>query len=238
MRIGVIDSGVGGLTVLKELINKYPQNNYFYCGDNINIPYGSKNKEQLITLTDKMLTFLLKKKVEMIIIACGTISSNIYNELKEKYTTPIYEIISPTIDYLKKRQYKKVALLATPMTVKSKAFENTIKIACPLFVSLIENNDYGLKLDEAINLYLSSLNNIDALILGCTHYPIIEDKIRIKLKNVDLINMGKILCDNLNIINGKQKEIKLYFSKVNPNLIANIDRIIKDKYELEEIHYA
>ena len=100
MRIGLFDSGVGGLTVLKTLINKYPNNEYIYYGDTLNVPYGNKSKEELLKLSRHNIEFLLSKKVDMIIIACGTVSSNCLTELKKEYRIPIYSIIEPTINYL------------------------------------------------------------------------------------------------------------------------------------------
>ena len=101
MRIGVFDSGLGGINVLSCLIKKYPHNEYIYFGDTKNLPYGDKTKEELMNLASNAIEFLLTKNVEMIIIACGTISSSCYNELKMKYHIPLYDIISPTIKYLK-----------------------------------------------------------------------------------------------------------------------------------------
>ena len=100
MRIGVFDSGIGGLTVLKTLINKYPCHEYIYCGDTKNIPYGEKSIDELKQLSSNIINFLISKNVNIIIIACGTVSSNIYSYLKDKYSVPIYDIISPTINPL------------------------------------------------------------------------------------------------------------------------------------------
>ena len=234
MKIGVFDSGIGGLFVLKELINKYPNNMYYYFGDNINIPYGTKSKYELKLLSSKIIDFLMTKEVDIIIIACGTISSNIYSELKEIYDIPIYDIISPTIEYLNNSNYKTIGVLATKMTVKSQVFNKINKdihqASCPKLVPLIENNlDYQKTLDE----YLKQLPKVDTIVLGCTHYPIFEDYLN-KL-NYKTINMGKILCEKLNLENNKELKIRLYFSKVNHNLITNIDKIIKYDYQLEEL---
>ena len=89
MRIGVFDSGLGGLTVLEALIKKNPQNEYVYFGDALNIPYGDKSKEELLKLSSKIVKFLESKKVDIIVIACGTLSSNVYSELDDLTTTPI-----------------------------------------------------------------------------------------------------------------------------------------------------
>ena len=93
MRIGVFDSGIGGLTVLKELVRKYPNNEYIYVGDTLNVPYGEKNKNELFSLSAKIIDYLLLKKIDIIIIACGTVSSNIKDELIRKYSIPIIMVL-------------------------------------------------------------------------------------------------------------------------------------------------
>lgn len=238
MRVGIFDSGIGGLTVLKELIAKYPHNQYFYFGDNTHMPYGSKSKEELKKLSQNNIEFLLSKNVDIIIIACGTVSANLGSYLKRKYQIPIYDVISPTIKFLNNSDFNKIGLLATEMTIKSKVFDKVKKelfsVACPLLVPLIEaNEDATMELQK----YLNKLpKDIDALVLGCTHYPILVDEIKSKITTIDIINMGQVLCEDVNIISGKETKIRLYFGKVNHQLIENIDRIIKKDYQLEEIY--
>lgn len=238
MRVGIFDSGIGGLTVLKELIAKYPHNQYFYFGDNTHMPYGSKSKEELKKLSQNNIEFLLSKNVDIIIIACGTVSANLGSYLKRKYQIPIYDVISPTIKFLNNSDFNKIGLLATEMTIKSKVFDKVKKelfsVACHLLVPLIEaNEDATMELQK----YLKKLpKDIDALVLGCTHYPILVDEIKSKITTIDIINMGQVLCEDVNIISGKETKIRLYFGKVNHQLIENIDRIIKKDYQLEEIY--
>lgn len=242
MRIGVFDSGVGGLTVLKELVIKYPKHQYYYFGDNKNMPYGSKSKKELMILSDKIIQFLLDKEVDLIVIACGTISSNIYEEISKKYELPIYDIISPTVRYINNSNFNKIGVIATSMTIDSKVFEKLIKKpvfskACPLLVPIIENQQIDKELDKVLQKYLSDLKKqeIDALILGCTHYPILYDKIKQYLPNTELINMGTVLAQELEIKGTKDRMIRLYFSKVNHTLIENIDNILPFDYQLEEV---
>ena len=224
MKIGLFDSGVGGLTVLKELL-KY-KNEYYYFGDNINIPYGTKTKYELQILSSKIIEFLLTKDVDMIIIACGTISSNVYEYLKNKYNIPIYDIISPTLNYLKDKPYY---TFATPMTCKSKIFDNAIE--CPLLVPSIEN---GKDVTPALKEYLDEIPLNSNLVLGCTHYPILTNEILTLRPDLNLINMGKVLCDSLDLESHKLK-VRLYFSEVDRNLINNIEKIINVDYQLEEL---
>lgn len=236
MKIGIFDSGIGGLTVLAELIKKYPNNKYYYFGDNINAPYGTKSKEELLKLSNKIINFLNKKEVDLIIVACGTISSNVFDKLPKD--TKIYDVISPTIDYINNSNYENIGLIGTNMTIKSKTFEKRInkKIiarSCNDFVPYIENEQ---SLTNIIPKYMNIFKDkVDVLILGCTHYPIIEKELNDYLDSkIPLINMSTILADSLKLGN-KEKQIRLYFSKVNHTLISNIDKIIKEKYYLEEV---
>lgn len=222
MRIGIFDSGIGGLTVLKELLN-YP-NEYYYCGDNINIPYGTKSIDELKLLSCKMIDFLLTKNVDLIIIACGTISTNIFEYLKNKYNIPIYDIISPILDIID----DDTTVLATPMTVKSNKFIKAI--ACPLLVPLIEKSE---DCTESLKEYLSQVRT-NKIVLGCTHYPILTDKIKEINPNLEIINMGKVLCQKLRLPSNDLK-INLYFTKIDESLINNINKIILNDYKIEEI---
>ena len=167
MRIGVFDSGIGGLTVLKKLINKYPNNQYIYYGDTKNLPYGSKSIDELKILASNIIEFLIQKKVDMIIIACGTVSSNLSNYLKEKYSIKIIDIISPVITYLNNSNFNKIGVIATEATINSKIFSNNInkdikEIACPMFVQLIENN--GNELTKYIDIYLNNLKDRELIV--------------------------------------------------------------------------
>lgn len=245
MRIGVFDSGIGGLTVLKEFIKKHPHHQYFYFGDTANLPYGTKSKEELRILVDKIIHFLFTKDVDILIIACGTISANLYEELKQKYDIPIYDVINPMIAYLENSSYNTIGLMATKMTVQSKTFEKKcrkpfISKACPLLVPLIENGEYESDaLEKSLVEYtLEFKDKVDCVILGCTHYPVLSDKIANILPNIPLLNMGTVLADSLNLEGHGKLEVRLYFSKINHTLIENIDRIIDCKYALEEIKDA
>jgi len=237
MRIGLFDSGLGGLTVLKEFKKKYPNNEYIYFGDNKNLPYGSKTKEELFNLSCNAIEYLISKNVELIIIACGTVSSNVYNELKTKYNVPIYDIITPVINYIDESDFKTVGLIATQATISSNKFKDGINKtfygqACPLLVPYIEG-DKSIDINSVLNEYLSNIKDFDAIILGCTHYPLLENEIK-KITNSKLINMGTILCDSLNIIDSIEK-VNLYFSKYDNNLIEKVNNIIDFEYEIEGV---
>lgn len=233
MRIGVFDSGVGGLTVLKKLIDKYPNNEYIYYGDAKNIPYGEKTIEELKRLSCKIIDFLISNNVDMIVIACGTISSNIYEYLKSKYNIKIIDIISPTIDFINNSEYKKIGVLATRSTVNSKVFTNrlnkeVVEVACSNFVPLIENNRLE-EVNEYFDMYLKDMKDVNLIVLGCTHYPIIRDRINSYFNGtIELFNMADAIND---ISNDGEGKVDLYFSKIDDSIINNVNLIIGDKFD-------
>lgn len=230
MRIGMFDSGIGGLTVLKSFLKHHPNNEYIYYGDTLNMPYGDKTKEELLEKSKKIIEFLQSKNVDIIVIACGTVSSNIYNELKEFCKVPIYNIISEVKDYILKREYKKVLVMATSATVSTHVFKNMNQeiineVACPKLVPLIENNKLDL-LDEVLDEYIDKKEDYDAIILGCTHYSIIKEKIKNKMNsNIEIIELGEIVAKNIKL-KESNKNLELYFSKEMPNLSDNINKIL------------
>ena len=229
MRIGIFDSGIGGLTVLKTFLKEYPNNEYIYYGDTLNLPYGNKTNEELLHLSDKAVKFLINKNVDIIIIACGTVSSNCLDYLKNKYNIPIYDIISPTLEYLNNSNYQNIGVIATNRTIDSHIFKNNLnkniyEINTPELVPIIESNNLD-NLDNILDIYLEEYKNkIDVLVLGCTHYPIIYNNIDKYLNNrVLLLDMSIPLINkisNNNLSNNKQS-INIYYSKISDLLIDN-----------------
>lgn len=199
--IGMFDSGCGGLTVLKEYLKLMPNENYIYYGDTAHLPYGDKSKDKIIKFSRNIVEFLISKNVKMIIIACGTASAQAFETISKEYEIPIKNIITPTASSI---HDKNIGVIATKGTIKSNAWENAIKkynpnsnivsLACPLFVPIVEEGFAKTKIaDYAIKEYLSKFNgsNITSLILGCTHYPILAEKIQKEIgENVKLINAG------------------------------------------------
>lgn len=236
MRIGLFDSGIGGLNVLKEFLKKYPKNEYYYYGDTKNLPYGEKRKETLLTLSTKIIHFFEKKQVDLIIIACGTISSTCYQELKQMTSIPIFDIITPTIEYLQSLDKKNILVFGTKRTIESHIFKKSIpkniyEVATLEFVPMIES----YKIDTTIiKNYLLKFRNIDCLVLGCTHYPLLIPEFKKYLnENTLLVDMGVCLTKKMHIQNGDKQEIHLFFTKIDEVLRENIDRIVKVEYSLE-----
>lgn len=237
MKIGMFDSGIGGLTVLKEFIKKYPNNHYIYYGDTKNLPYGTKEKEELLKLVKPIISFFTKQKVDFIIIACGTISANCFFELKKMTTIPIYDIITPTINYLNHNNYKSIAIFATNRTIDSHIFKDkliakdVLEIKTPEFVPMIENNKLDLSI---IKNYCLQVLNYDILILGCTHYPLLINELK-KYLSIPILNMAIPLLNSIEISNDTNFKLELYFTKIDTNLINNIQKIIKESYIIKEI---
>ena len=204
--IGMFDSGVGGLTVLKEVMKELPNEDVIYLGDTKRFPYGTKSKETIIKCTREAIEFFITKKVKMVVIACGTASSQALEEVRKIYNIPIVGIIEPTVKYLaEENRFKKIGVIATTGTIKSKSWEKNLqksisnaKIvskACPLLAPMAEE---GWTENEIARLtikeYLKGLEDVDSLILGCTHYPLFEKIIKEELgENVKTINTGAIM---------------------------------------------
>ena len=111
--IGIFDSGVGGITILKEIQKRLPNENYIYLGDTKNFPYGEKNREEIIKFAIQNVEYLIKKNVKIIVIACGTATSQAIDILQQKFEIPIIGIIKPTVEYIKEKEYKEVGVIAT-----------------------------------------------------------------------------------------------------------------------------
>ena len=239
MRVGVFDSGIGGLTVLHTLIKNYPNNEYIYYGDTLNLPYGTKTIKELETLSSNIIEFLLSKEVDIIIIACGTVSSNCLNYLKNKYQVPIYDIISPTIKYLNESKYQNIGIIATERTIESHIFKNNInkniyEIKTPELVPLIENNQLE-NLNKTLDKYLLKYKNkLDLLVLGCTHYPIIKKHLNNYFNNnIEILDMSNLILNKVKEDN--TSNIDIYFSKLNDTIINNTKKILElDNINIKE----
>lgn len=231
MRIGLFDSGIGGLTVLKAFIKYHPNNEYFYYGDTLNVPYGDKSIDELYNCVQNIINYLKNKKVDMIIIACGTVSANLYERLKNEIDIPIYSVISNIPKYIEENNYKKTLVMATTATINSHIFKKTLKnevieVACPKLVPLIEKGNYNL-IDETLDEYLKDTEGIDSLVLGCTHYPLVKENIRKKIgREVSILDMGEILAKSIKTKDSFYK-LDLYFSKKTEELDKNVNFILK-----------
>lgn len=244
--IGIFDSGVGGISVLRECIKLLPNENFIYFGDIINAPYGDKTVGELINLGINNVKFLLNHNCKAIVIACNTISSTAYSTLLKKFDVPIVEVIVPAVEEAEKISVnKKVVVFATNATISSHIYEkklkeynfqNIIEIACPSFVPLIEEEAEKFKIIKAIKNDVKDIKDSDTIILGCTHYPFILDEIREVFPHLNIINPAKRTAFNLekllnsnDMLSNRREYIRMYSSK-NTILFEKLAK--KYKYEL------
>ena len=209
--IGVFDSGVGGLTVLAEIRKNLPNENIIYLGDTKNFPYGSRTKEEIIDFAIQNVEILIKKQVKVIVIACGTATSQALDTLKEKFDIPIIGIIEPTVQYIEKQNYQEIGVIATEGTIRSGAWEQKLKEkildikvtnkACPMLATIAEEGKaQSPEGRKVIKEYMEPFKekHVNKIILGCTHYPIYEQIIREELGyEVELINTGETVAKYL-----------------------------------------
>lgn len=206
--IGVFDSGIGGLTVLRELLKAFPDENFIYLGDTARLPYGSKSADTVRKYSEQNMNFLIRHDVKAIVVACNTASTQIFETVYNHI--PVYNVIDPgSLLAAQTTQNKKVGVLATRATIKSESYTQKIKkhdptieifnAACPLFVPLAEE---GWHDDPITNLiayrYLQELKNhdVDTVVLGCTHYPLLKNAIqKVFGQSVTLIDSGLAIAE-------------------------------------------
>lgn len=203
--IGVFDSGVGGLTVVKSIIERLAHESIVYFGDTARVPYGTKSKDSITSFSREIVEFLIERKVKLIVIACNTVCASSLEILSRDYSIPIIGVIGPgSRAAVNSTKNLRVGVIGTPRTIDSGAYLDTIKfinnnieitsLSCPLFVPLVEEgwNDNTIALSVA-EKYLSPLKqeNIDTLVLGCTHYPLLKGVIsKVLGPTVDLVDSG------------------------------------------------
>lgn len=207
--IGIFDSGVGGLTVAHAIKQTLPGESLVYFGDTAHLPYGDKSAESIKYYSKKITEFLLDHGSKVILVACNSASASAFDTLKQEFDgrTILLDVIDPVIDYLSSRNFKKIGVIGTKRTISSGTYELKVKqkspgtniasLATPLLVPMIEE---GFIFDDISNAiirnYLSdpSLAGIEALILGCTHYPIIRNQIsKIFDFNVEVVDSARIV---------------------------------------------
>jgi glutamate racemase len=218
--IGIFDSGFGGVSTLRGIVREIPEYSYIYLGDNARTPYGTRSQKVIYEFSCQAVNFLFKKNCDLIIFACNTASSKALRKIQQNYVKKQKEkkvlgVLIPAVEEAtKKTKNKKIAVIGTEGTIESKAYIKEIKIidksikvyqkATPLLVPLVESGEYSSKITKTIlRNYLKDFlkKDIDTLILGCTHYGILEKKIR------------QIVGPKINIISDKYvvpKKLKNY----------------------------
>ena len=255
--IGIFDSGIGGLTVVKEVIKLLPHENIVYFGDTARVPYGIKSKETIIKFSLENTLFLLQKDVKMIVVACNTSSSLALPTIRKHFKIPILGVIMPGAkEAVYATKNGKIGVIGTRATINSRAYEEEIKRldcaikvysqSCPMFVPIVEEgwlND-GIT-NKVAEKYLSPLKakGIDTLILGCTHYPLLKRKIQeIMGKGVKLIDSAQqvavevkhVLSQEGLLNNGRRAAAREYFVSDEVAIFKNVAKMFLGS-ELKEV---
>ncbi|MEW6410320.1 MAG: glutamate racemase [Nitrospirota bacterium] len=200
--IGIFDSGIGGLTVLKEIKRNLPEEDIVYLGDTARVPYGIRSPETITRYSFEAAAFLMKLNIKMLVVACNTSSAISLNALKRSVSVPVIGVIEPGARAaVNASKTRRIGVIGTEATISSGAYARAIKkisqraeivaAACPLFVPLVEEGWFDNEITRlTAELYLSPLkkDNIDTLVLGCTHYPLLKDVI------------GNIMGDSVSLI--------------------------------------
>lgn len=204
--IGIFDSGLGGLTVVKAVLEHMPNENIIYLGDSLNVPYGEKTSGQITEFVIKNTEFLLRHGVKAVAIACNTADATSRGKLMQCYSLPIIGVISPASHKAAElTKNKKVGVIATSTAVNSGAYERTIKsylsdcqvfsVPAPKLVPLVEAGKIhkeDTEMLEALEEYLNPLKakGIDTLILGCTHYPLVFELVKDMMPDINIVSSG------------------------------------------------
>lgn len=246
--IGVFDSGVGGLTFAKEIKHLLPHENIIYYGDTKHLPYGDKSREAIVRFSEKITTFLLEQNCKAILIACNSATANALKEVKDLVggQTPIIDVISPVAEKVAFEIHTNVGVIATKATVNSGLYRKSIRklnkyikvdeLATPLLVPAIEEGFRNHPITHSILYhYLSNnkLKNIETLILGCTHYPLLMEEIRQyygnRVRVIDspniVINELRHILDKYSLLNASMQHpnYQFYLS----DLTKNFEKISK-----------
>ena len=249
--IAVFDSGYGGLTVLKPLLEKLPQYDYIYLGDSARTPYGNRGSEVITQFGEEAVEYLFEQGAKVIIVACNTASSIALRHLQQKYLREknvkdrkILGVIKPLVEEaVKLSRNKLVSIVGTSVTVRSHAYKTEIQAldaeikvfeeACPLLVPLIEEHWQDKPEAKTIlKKYLIPIKsfNSDVLILGCTHYPLMYKEFKkIMGKNVHVLNSGEVVAKSFENYLERHPEIEKLLSKKGKRLFLTTDR--RDRFE-------
>ncbi|MBW2631875.1 MAG: glutamate racemase [Deltaproteobacteria bacterium] len=233
--IGFFDSGFGGLTVLKNVVQELPEYNYLYLGDNARVPYGGRSPETVHEYTIQAVDFLIKRGCLLVIIACNTVSSGALRRIQQEFLPGIYPdrkvlgVIRPSAEEIADRRCRKVGILATEGVVESKIYTSEIEKldpsiqifyqACPLLVPIIEAGKQDERhSDTIVSEYLDRLfaqdGEIDAILLSCTHYPILYETFRRHTpSHVKIISQGPVIANKLRDYLARHPEVEKRLSR-------------------------
>lgn len=240
IKIGVFDSGIGGLTVVKEIKKVLPSVSIIYIGDTARVPWGVRSPKVIREFSLQLMRFLEKKNASLVVVACHTASSIALPALAKKTELPFFGVIDPTVDFVIKSGTKRVGILGTPATIKSKAWEkalnrkdnkiNVYSNPAPLLVPIVEE---GLQNHEVAQIMVEQYTKpllkrkIDTLVLACTHYPLLESVFRkVVGSSVDLVNPGlhlaEVLADKLEEKEIRKGQDEFYFTDLSGRIASRL----------------
>jgi glutamate racemase len=235
--IGIFDSGVGGLTVAHAIKQILPRESIVYFGDTAHLPYGDKSEESIRYYSQHITKFLLEHDSKVVLVACNSASASAFDFLKNEFRdkTFLFDVIDPVVEYLGTRSFNKIGVIGTKRTISSMTYEKKIKevspettlisLATPLLVPMIEEGFIFDDISNAIlRAYLSnpSFTDIQALILGCTHYPIIKNQI------------SKFFNFNIEVIDSSRVVSMILKKTLEKNDLLNDSGIVKDRFFISD----
>lgn len=261
--IGIFDSGIGGLTVARAISEVLPNEQFIYFGDTEHMPYGGRSAEHILMYSIKIAEFLIERGAKILVIACNSASAVAYFHLKALYENKIdvIGVIKPVTDYISTQNFKKVGIIGTKPTVQSAMYEKllletkpsqkVVSMATPLLAPMIEEGFFNNSISQTIvNSYLSNwrFKSIDALVLACTHYPLIKKEIlKYYQKKITIIDTTEIvahavknsLMTNGLLFEGKRKENLFFVSEYTESFEKTTKTFYGTQVKIEEIslHY-
>lgn len=261
--IGIFDSGIGGLTVARAINKALPNEQLIYFGDTAHFPYGDKERKSIQKYCDRISDFLIDKNCKAIVIACNTASSASSKILSKKFSgiVPVFDVITPVVEYIEQNHaIDKIGIIATKGTINSRVYPKLItdkipsakvsSCATPLLAPMIEEGFFSNNISKSIIASYLSKNNIqsiDCLVLGCTHYPIIEKEIiafyKNKKKRVNIINSAKIVAEKISkeletldlLSNNKNYEHEFYISDYTSSFEKSSEIFFEETVKLKKI---
>lgn len=248
-KIGICDSGLGGIQVMKALMDANPKVDFMFIGDQLHAPYGALSKAELFKYGAKMIHEFQKRGIEEVVIACNTLCANVFDDLCQAFPKmQLKGVLQPTVDQLAGEDVHVVLVMATAKTIAAHAFEKAIhqldetcqvyELACPALVPLIENGDDQAALFAAAADYVTPYKGkVDAVILGCTHFPLIADEVK-RLLNVKLYDSNQAAVNMLTLPKGETKgQVVVCTTKDAALMKRQIKAIINEDLAVQKIDF-
>lgn len=240
---GVFDSGLGGLTVVREIKKQFPHSAIVYLGDTARVPYGPRGKDVITQFAQESVQFLEQFAIDAMVIACNTVSALAADDIKKQTKVPVYEMILPAAAEAKQRTRNgKIGVIGTRATIDAHAYRlhldeyEVFEQACPLFVPFVEEGELqGELIEQLARRYLTFVQEkeIDTLILGCTHYPVIADIIQKVIgPDVVLVHCGKAVVKEMHATSSDQKD-RFFVTDLTPRYEKLSNVILGTKVTLE-----